>query len=188
MLLGENQLSISHWQLTLQQLSEVVVTGTGVATDRRKLAIAVESITGDKLPQAPNASIDQALVGKIAGAQINSVSGSPGAPVSIQLRGINTLSGGTSPLIMVDGVQVGVTNIGQLDLSNVERIEVVQGAAAATIYGAQGANGVIQVFTKKGKTGAMKIDFSARISTDALINDGDLHQPLHHLFYNECCG
>lgn len=78
------------------QLSEVVVTGVGVATDKRRLAISVESVSGDKLPSLPSASIDQALVGKIAGAQIMSASGSPGSPVSIQLRGINTLSGVTS--------------------------------------------------------------------------------------------
>lgn len=76
-------------QLTMDitQLSEVVVTGTGVATDKRKLGISVESISGDKLPAAPTASIDQALIGKIAGAQISSTSGNPGDPVNIVLRG-----------------------------------------------------------------------------------------------------
>ena len=158
--------------LDATQLSEVVVTGVGVATDKRRLAISVESVSGDKLPAMPSASVDQALVGKIAGAQIMSASGNPGTPVSIQLRGINTLSGGTQPLIMVDGVQMQATSLNSLDLSNVERIEVVQGASAATIYGAQGANGVIQVFTKKGTAGKMKIDFSARISSDDYLNIG----------------
>lgn len=166
----------------VRQLSEVVVTGVGVATDKRKLGIAVEAISGDKLPTIPNASIDQALVGKIAGAQIMSSSGNPGAPVSIQLRGINTLTGGTQPLIMVDGVEMRSTSLNSLDLNNVERVEVVQGAAAATIYGAQGANGVIQIFTKKGKQGPMRIDASARMSFDQVLNVGDLHQPFNHSF------
>jgi TonB-linked SusC/RagA family outer membrane protein len=166
----------------VKQLSEVVVTGVGVATDKRKLGIAVESITGDKLPNIPNASIDQALVGKIAGAQIMSSSGNPGAPVSIQLRGINTLTGGTAPLIMVDGVEMRSTTLGSLDLNNVERVEVVQGAAAATIYGAQGANGVIQIFTKKGRQGPIRVDASARMSFDRALNIGDLHQPFNHSF------
>jgi TonB-dependent starch-binding outer membrane protein SusC len=166
----------------IKQLSEVVVTGVGVATDKRKLAIAVESISGDKLPSIPNASIDQALVGKIAGAQIMSSSGNPGAPVSIQLRGINTLTGGTAPLIMVDGVEMRSTSLGSLDLNNVERVEVVQGAAAATIYGAQGANGVIQIFTKKGRQGPIRVDASARMSFDRALNIGDLHQPFNHSF------
>jgi len=168
--------------LDVTQLSEVVVTGVGVATDKRKLAISVESLSGDKLPSLPSASIDQALVGKIAGAQIMSASGSPGSPVSIQLRGINTLSGGTQPLIMVDGVQMQSTSLNSLDLSNVERIEVVQGASAATIYGAQGANGVIQIFTRKGKAGKMRIDFSARTSSDHFLNVGDLRQAKNHSF------
>lgn len=72
-------------------LSEVVVTGTGVATSKKKLGIAVESISADKLPAAPTASIDQALVGMVPGAQISSVNGNPGQPVNILLRGINTI-------------------------------------------------------------------------------------------------
>ncbi len=170
------------------QLSEVVVTGVGMATDKRKLAISVESVSGDKLPPIPAASIDQALVGKIAGAQIMSASGNPGAPVSIQLRGINTLSGGTQPLIMVDGVEMRATSLNTLDLNNVERVEVVQGASAATIYGAQGANGVIQIFTKKGKQGPMRIDASARVSVDKVINIGNLHQPFNHSFTTDANG
>lgn len=174
--------------LDAMQLAEVVVTGVGVATDKRRLAISVESVSGDKLPPMPSASIDQALVGKIAGAQIMSSSGNPGTPVSIQLRGINTLSGGTQPLIMVDGVQMQSTSLNSLDLSNVERIEVVQGASAATIYGAQGANGVIQIFTKKGKPGKMKIDFGTRISSDNFLNTGDLRQAKMHSFSTDANG
>jgi TonB-linked SusC/RagA family outer membrane protein len=174
--------------MDVTQLSEVVVTGVGVATDKRKLAISVESVSGDKLPPIPNASIDQALVGKIAGAQIMSASGNPGAPVSIQLRGINTLSGGTQPLIMVDGVEMRSTSLNSLDLNNVERIEVVQGASAATIYGAQGANGVIQIFTKKGRQGPIRIDASARTSVDQVINIGNMHQPLNHSFTTDLSG
>ncbi|HTE29465.1 MAG TPA: TonB-dependent receptor plug domain-containing protein, partial [Chryseolinea sp.] len=174
--------------LDVKQLSEVVVTGVGVATDKRKLAISVESVSGDKLPPIPAASIDQALVGKIAGAQIMSASGNPGAPVSIQLRGINTLSGGTQPLIMVDGVEMRSTSLNSLDLNNVERVEVVQGASAATIYGAQGANGVIQIFTKKGKQGPLRIDMSARTSVDQVLNIGDLHQPFNHSFTTDASG
>lgn len=163
-----------------KSLSEVVVTGTGVATSKRKLGIAVESVSGDKLPPAPTASIDQALVGKIPGAQISSVSGNPGDPVNIMLRGINTLQGGTKPLIMVDGVQVSATDINSLDLSNVERVEVVQGAASASLYGAQGANGVIQIFTKKGKRGAPAINFSSSFSSNSYINAGHLKKADHH--------
>lgn len=166
--------------LDVTQLSEVVVTGSGVATDKKKLGIAVEAIAADKLPAAPTASIDQALVGKIAGAQISSISGNPGDPVNILLRGINTVQGGTKPLIMVDGVQMAATDINSLDLSNIERIEVVQGAASASIYGAQGANGVIQVFTKKGQKGKVQINFSTSYSSNQFINAGDVHKARKH--------
>jgi TonB-linked SusC/RagA family outer membrane protein len=154
----------------VKQLSEIVVTGAGVATDKKKLGISVESITADKLPAAPTASIDQALVGKIAGAQISSISGNPGDPVQILLRGINTVQGGTAPMIMVDGVQVAATDLNSLDLSNVERVEVVQGSAASSIYGAQGAKGVIQIFSKKGKKGKLSINFSTSYASNQYIN------------------
>jgi TonB-linked SusC/RagA family outer membrane protein len=169
-------------ELDTKSMSEVVVTGTGSAVSKKKLAISVETITADKLPATPSGSIDQALVGKVAGAQINSTSGNPGSPVSIQLRGINTIQSGSQPMLLVDGVEMKSSTLNTLDLNAIERVEIVQGAAAATIYGAQGANGVIQVFTKRGKTGTAKIDFSSRVSWDEYINKGDVHQPLNHSF------
>lgn len=168
-------------------LSEVVVTGTGVATSKRKLGIAVESVSADKLPQAPTASIDQALVGKIPGAQISSVSGNPGDPVNIVLRGINSL-GGTKPLILVDGLQVSGVDLNSLDLNNIERVEVVQGAASSAIYGAQGANGVIQIFTKRGKRGSAKIDISSGYSSNEFLNVGDVHKSKLHPYMTDANG
>ncbi|CAN5206177.1 SusC/RagA family TonB-linked outer membrane protein [soil metagenome] len=166
-------------------LTEVVVTGSGVATSKAKLGIAVESVSGKNLPQTPTASIDQALIGKIPGAQISSVSGNPGDPVNIVLRGINTVQGGTKPLIMVDGVQIAATDINSLDLSNVERVEVVQGAASASIYGAQGANGVIQVFTKKGKKGRVAVNFSTSYSANEFINSGNVKKADLHPYLTD---
>ncbi len=174
--------------LDIQQLTEVVVTGTGVATEKRKLAIAVESVNADKLPATPTASIDQALIGKIAGAQISSVSGTPGAQVQILLRGVNTLQRGTAPMILVDGVQLFNTSLNTLDLSSVERVEVIQGAAAATIYGAQGANGVIQVFTKRGKAGQMNIDFSTSYAVNDYLNIGNVSKGKLHAFGTDAAG
>jgi TonB-dependent SusC/RagA subfamily outer membrane receptor len=164
----------------IRGLSEVVVTGTGAATSKRKLAIAVESISADKLPAAPTATIDQALVGKIAGAQISSVNGNPGQPTNILLRGINTLRSGTLPMILLDGIEVKATDFNSLDVNSIERIEVIQGAAAATMYGAQGANGVIQLFSKKGRNGKLNIDISSSFAQNSLLNVGDLHKAFHH--------
>lgn len=171
----------------VQQLSEIVVTGVGTATDKRKLAFAVESVSGKNLPQAPTASIDQALVGKIAGAQISSTNGTPGAPVNIVLRGINTINKGTSPIILIDGIQVN-TDLNAIDLNTIERVEVVQGAASATMYGAQGANGVIQLFTKKGKNGVLNIDFSSSVAQSDYLNIGNLHKAYNHNFATDASG
>jgi TonB-linked SusC/RagA family outer membrane protein len=168
-----------------RSLSEVVVTGTGTATSKKKLGISVESVSADKLPAAPTASIDQALIGKIPGAQISTTSGNPGDPVNILLRGINTVQGGTKPLIMVDGVEVKSTDINTLDLANVDRVEVVQGAASAAIYGAQGANGVIQVFTKRGKKGRTAVNYSTSYSTNEFLNTGNVHKADKHPYLTD---
>ena len=167
-------------------MSEVVVTGTGIATSKKKLGISVESITSDKLP--PTAAVDQALVGKIAGAQISSTNGSPGRPTNILLRGINTINRGTYPMILLDGIEVRATDLNSLDLNGIERIEVVQGAAAATIYGAQGANGVIQLFSKKGKPGKIRIDISSNVSSNTMLNEGDVHKARLHPFTTNANG
>lgn len=164
-------------------INEVVVTGVGVATSKRKLGISVESVNADKLPPSPTASIDQALVGKIPGAQISVIDGTPGANVNILLRGINSVNGGTMPMILMDGTEVSATNLNSLDLSQIERVEVVEGAASATIYGAQGANGVIQLFTKKGaRDGKINIDLSSSISTASFLNIGNVHKSKLHGF------
>ena len=165
-----------------RQLSEVVVTGTGTAIDKRSTAIDVQAITAKNLPSVPSASIDQALVGKIAGAQITSANGMPGQPVNIVLRGINTINRGTSPMILLDGVELGSTDLGSIDLNIIERVEVIQGAAAATIYGAQGANGVIQLFSKKGKAGKISIDFNSSVINSTPLNEGNLRKATLHGF------
>ena len=172
----------------VKALSEVVVTGSGVATSKRKLGISVESITADKLPAAPSASIDQALVGKIPGAVISSISGNPGDPVNIVLRGINTVQGGTKPMILVDGVELKSTDLQSIDLNNIERVEVVQGAASASIYGAQGANGVIQIFSKKGKKGNTQISASSSYSTQEFINSGNFNKSKMNPYLHNAAG
>lgn len=186
--IGANSIINVALNVTANQLSEVVVTGSGVATSKAKLAIDVASVSSKNLPQTPTASIDQALAGKIPGAQISSVDGTPGARANIVLRGINTIQRGTSPMILVDGVESGATDISLLDLSNVDHIEVVQGAASSTIYGAQGANGVIQVFTKKGVLGKPQINFSSSVAANSIINSGNVHQAMYNSFKTDASG
>lgn len=161
------------------QLSEVVVTGVGTATSKRKVAIDVATLSSKDMPKSAVASVEQALQGKIAGATVQFTSGLPGTSAQITLRGINDLNG-SGPMILVDGVEVngGLTG---LDLSTVDRIEVVKGAAAGTLYGAQGANGVIQIFTKKGSHSKVpSINLRSQLSFDQIIKQNDLIAHLHH--------
>ena len=172
----------------VKALSEVVVTGSGVATSKKKLGISTESISSAKLPIVPAASIDQALIGKIPGAQISSVSGNPGDQVNIVLRGINTVQGGTRPLILLDGVEVPFTSLTTIDLTQVDRVEVVQGAASASLYGAQGANGVIQIFTKKGQKGKINVNMSSSYAVSSFINSGDFGKAKLHGYLTDANG
>lgn len=184
-IIGERSIIDVSLSLDVTQLTEVVVTGSGIATDKKKLGIAVESIGSSKLPAIPTASIDQALIGKIAGAQISTVSGNPGDQVNIVLRGINTVQGGTKPMILVDGIQMAATDLNSIDLNTIERVEVIQGAASAALYGAQGANGVIQLFTKKGKKGKVMVDLSSSYATSEVLNIGNVRKADKHPYLTD---
>ena len=83
-------------------------------------------------------------------------------------------------MILLDGLEIKATELGSLDLNSIERVEIVQGAASASIYGAQGANGVIQLFSKKGKPGKISIDVSSSIVANTLLNVGDVHKARFH--------
>ena len=150
----------------------------GAATSRKKIGIDVSSVSSKNFAKSAILSPDQALVGQVPGAQIQLNSGEPGAAASIILRGINSL-GSTQPMILVDGIEV--TDINGLDPANIDRIEVVKGAAGGTLYGAQGANGVIQIFTKRGNKGSKpNITFSSRYSSDQVLKGNDLLAKNHH--------
>ena len=161
-------------------LGEVVVTGVGVARDKRTIGIDLATVSAKDIPKSATASIEQALQGKIAGAQILINSGSPGSGADIVLRSYNSL-GGSYPLILLDGIQV--YDLYSLDLSNVDRVEVIKGAAGGTLYGAQGGNGVIQIFTKKGSRNGGKptITFASKYTSDNIIKGGwPLVNKYHH--------
>ncbi len=169
-----------------------MVTGVGVATSKRKVAIDVASVSSKDFAKSATTSIDQALDGQIAGAQIQQTSGRGRATAIsnylITLRGINSLDG-TNPLIMVDGVPIGninsITSLANLDPANIDHIEVVKGAAGGMLYGAQGANGVIQVFTKKGVLkGKLTISYNSKVSVDNIIRDKPIISN-HHYFVTD---
>jgi TonB-linked SusC/RagA family outer membrane protein len=162
-------------------LSDVVVTGVGVATSRKKLPIDIATVSSKDFAKSATTSVQQALDGQVAGAQVQQTSGRAGANYLITLRGINSLDG-TNPLIMVDGVQMNSNNLSSLDPSTVDHIEVVKGAAGGMLYGAQGANGIIQIFTKKGgQNQRLGINFSSKVSVDNILRGKDILS--HHHYY-----
>lgn len=133
-------------------LDEVVIVNYGT---QRNTAVSV--IDADDLNEFPTTDIAQALQGRAAGVNITN-GGSPGSQTLVQIRGVNTFSDGT-PLFVVDGVFTN--NINNLDLSSVEKIDVLKDAASTAIYGSRGTNGVILISTKKGKVGAATFKLEA---------------------------
>lgn len=175
-------------QLEDKLLSEVVVTGLGAATSKRKMGISVESVNINNQVKVPTADVAQQLVGQVPGAYIASTNGNPGRPLNILLRGINTVQGSTQPMILIDGIEARGTSLQSIDLNIIERVEIVQGAAGASLYGAQGANGVIQLFTKKARAGKFNIDFSTSYAQNELLNVGGLSKAAAHAFATNANG
>ncbi len=159
-------------------LDEVIVTGrAGIAT-KRQLGSSISSISAKNLSASKaNVSIGEALQGQIAGARINRSSGDPSGGISIVLRGNSTVAGSSEPLYIIDGVIINNSSSSLLNLGgntqnrlvdinpdDIERIEVLKGAAAAAIYGSRASNGVVQIFTKRGKTGKPNISYTASVN------------------------
>jgi TonB-linked SusC/RagA family outer membrane protein len=132
-------------------LSEVVVTGVAGATQRTKLPFDVAQVRGAELP-VPGMNAAQSLQGKVPGATVVMGSGRPGAAPSILLRGVNSLNASgrdQEPLYIVDGVILG-SGLADIDALDIQSIEVVKGAAAASLFGSRAGSGVIQVRTRRG--------------------------------------
>ena len=107
----------------VKALADVVVTGVGAATSKKRLGVAVENVTLSNQVKVATGDVGQQLVGQIAGAQIQSTNGSPGRPLQILLRGINTVQGGTSPMILIDGIEARATSLNSIDVNIIETCE-----------------------------------------------------------------
>ncbi|WP_456457655.1 SusC/RagA family TonB-linked outer membrane protein [Reichenbachiella sp.] len=136
-------------------LEEIVVVGYG-SQKKSVLTAAISSVKAEDLANFSAGSVDQALQGRMAGVEVVPTSGSPGAGYNIKIRGAGS-NGSTAPLYIVDGMRV--PDINWLDPFEIEGIEVLKDAASAAIYGAEGANGVVYVTTKKGEAGPGKISY-----------------------------
>ncbi|MDX1761061.1 MAG: SusC/RagA family TonB-linked outer membrane protein [Christiangramia sp.] len=160
-------------QEDLLNLDEVVVTGSTIGVNKRTIGNAISTVTGDDLVNNGATAVDQAIAGKITGALVQQNSGDPAGGISIRLRGPSTVLGSSDPLYIVDGIIIDNSSNELIDLggnnqnrladinpNDIAKIEVLKGAAAAAIYGSRASNGVVQIFTKKGRAGETKFTFS----------------------------
>lgn len=158
------------------QLEEIVVTGAGVATERRKLGNTVGTIDASELENAPITSFSEMLAARDPGVTVLPSSGYAGEGARIRVRGSASLSQLNEPIIYVDGIRVNSraveswnpqgnpSRLDDIPPESIERIEILKGAAAATLYGTEASNGVIQIFTKKGQSGAPRWTFQTEWS------------------------
>jgi TonB-linked SusC/RagA family outer membrane protein len=164
------------------RLNEVVVTGVVEGVERSKVGHAVGRLTTEDIP-VPGLDPVRALAGKVSGVRIAQTSGRPGATPEIMLRGptsINATGRGTGPLIIVDNVIMNVGSLEELGGLDIESVEVVKGAAGASLYGSRAANGVITIRTKRG-SGQDGIRFSARNEFGfSDLNSIDYGLPIYH--------
>lgn len=170
-------------------LDEVVVTGSTVRESRRQLGNAISTVKAEQLTSSGSSNLASALQGKVPGAQITQNSGDPAGGVTIRMRGVKSIVGSSDPLYVIDGVvvsnsstnvsqtalgsQIGSANIGTNRLADInpmdiESINVISGGAAAAQYGSRAANGVVIVTTKKGKSGAPRVNFTTSLSVNEL--------------------
>ena len=149
-----------------KSLTEVVVVGYGTAR-AKDLTGAVATINQNTIKDLPVATIDQKMIGQVAGMQIQQLSGQPGAGTSVRIRGSGSLGAGNEPLYVIDGMPYSAglnQDFNPLLLINpndIESISVLKDASSTAIYGSRGANGVIMITTKKGQYGKLQINFSS---------------------------
>lgn len=149
-------------------LGELVVTGSAAATTRRELGNSISTVAASQVVETMSiSSVDQLLQGRTAGVHMDLSSGTVGVGGMLRIRGMTSISLSGDPVVYIDGVRVDaaadqsgvwfggqdVSRLQDLTPSEIDRVEIVKGAAAASLYGTQGSNGVIQIFTKRGRAG-----------------------------------
>ena len=173
-------------------LDEIVVTGTGIATEKRKFGNTIATLDVSTLDDAPIVNFSQLLAGREPGVVVLPSSGWTGEGAQIRIRGSASLSQSNEPIVYVDGIRVDRSAAGpsmagynpqgnpsrldDIPPESIERIEILKGAAAATLYGTEASNGVIQIFTKRGRAGATR--FTAQADWSAIVAPTDRLIPL----------
>jgi TonB-linked SusC/RagA family outer membrane protein len=142
-------------------IDEIVVVGYSVQKKRDVLG-AISKVGSNELSKIPVASAQQALQGRIAGVNVAAQTGAPGAPISVRIRGVNSIGLGNEPLYIVDGIPIeGALN--NIPPGEIETMTVLKDASSAAIYGSRATNGVILITTKSGKSGDAKITYNTQI-------------------------
>lgn len=154
-----------------QAMEEVVVIGY-TSKARKDLTGSVGSVSGVKIAAVPVASAAEALQGKIAGVQVTTVDGAPGADINIRVRGATSVTQSNDPLFIVDGFQVD--NINDIPPTDIASIDVLKDASITAIYGAKGGNGVVVVTTKAAQSGKVTVGFNQRLSVATVSKKLDL--------------
>ncbi len=168
---GKSVINIKLEDETLD-LGEVVAVGYGTIR-KSDISGSVVSVDAEEMMKKAPVNILQAIKGSAAGVMVTAQDGAPDANSAIRIRGVATINGSANPLYVIDGVQVG-TNANFLNPSDVETIEILKDASATAIYGAAGANGVIMITTKRGKTGTSNITFSVDYGIQTLASTLDV--------------
>ncbi|MEH0158199.1 SusC/RagA family TonB-linked outer membrane protein [Limibacter armeniacum] len=171
--LGNKSIIEVFMELDAEQLEEVVVTAFGVKQEKKSLNYAVQEVNAAELAESQQSNMVNALQGKVAGVQITSSGGMPGASSQILIRGANSLSGNNQPLFVIDGIPVdnssndgGVNRAADINSADIESMTILKGPAAAALYGMDGANGAIIITTKSGKAGKTMVSFNSTVAID----------------------
>lgn len=165
---------------TSKSLDGVVVVGYGTVR-RRDLTGSVSSISRDEINAFPAANVMQALSGRAAGVQVKQNTGAPGAPISIRIRGTNSIVGNNEPLYVVDGFPVSTPDV--INNSSIRSIEVLKDASAIAIYGSRASNGVVLITTNRGATGRSRVTVESSYGVQQLIKKTDMMNPLEYATY-----
>ena len=167
------------------QLDQVVVTGTGGAVERRAVGNVIESINANEvLKAAAPRSVEQLIGARTPGVMVLPATGQVGTGAQIRVRSVGSLSLGTDPIVYIDGVRMdantsqgpaqrggaGASRLNDINPEDIESIEIIKGPAAATLYGTEASNGVVQIITKRGSNSAPHWDFTTRQGTNWLAN------------------
>lgn len=171
-------------ELDSQMLEETIVVAFGTST-KEAFTGSAKTLKDETLANSQVTSITDALAGQVAGVQLTSSNGAPGATSSIRIRGIGSIYAGNSPLIVVDGAPFD-GDMNTISPSDVESITVLKDAASNALYGARGANGVIMITTKKAKSGSAIVTFDAKVGVNSkavqqydIVSDPRAYYELH---------